>query len=724
MTFNNFEELVHTIENDLGQEFKNDFRNSRKFLAGLTNLPNYIMFSEFDDKKSEWVYNRGGKKEIQYHIFLREGKIGYGLAINSQRGSFNNDDPAEIANDFGKAFKNISDKIYQILPDYSFIIGSQDELGVMEEGEFILFGNLIPITNNTIQNDDYQKLLSDLIKQLEVYKLVYKEKNLLTRNKKNLSIQMESIQEKIDILKYKKQIILQGPPGTGKTRMAEEIANQFIGNKSIVSISDYAEEYIKNFKATDLTLEIDTKSEKLLKEFQDIFPISKLESIDIEDYALGNGSKESFCYYIEKALAYTCRFSPGPAGTTAYGISFNKDNGDVRVDFGENPESYMAKLRKMLVDLASSKDYSKAREMKFWYSFILKVLHSYFPNDYFPVLSKKHLKIFAKIFKIEINNYDDIQLNILINNKFNELKTNLKSPISSIVLMKHLYEKFDLKDENFNDIIISEVVSKGGEYKIIQFHPSYTYEDFVRGINAVTTTNGIIYKAKNKILADYADKAFKNENEKYILIIDEINRANLSSVLGELIYALEYRYKFNDTQREREKAEVLSMYGIIDDEGENKENFTLRLPENLYIIGTMNTADRSVGHIDYAIRRRFAFVEVLPEKLEDNSEIYFNTTDFMDVAKLFIKIGEDDVVDFENAENSDFLSDDFSAKDVALGHSYFIADKKKISEDNKQEYFNMKMKYEVIPILNEYLKDGVFNEKATVKIKEIEQRFA
>ena len=98
--------------------------------------------------------------------------------------------------------------------------------------------------------------------------------------------------------------------------------------------------------------------------------------------------------------------------------------------------------------------------------------------------------------------------------------------------------------------------------------------------------------------------------------------------------------------------------------------------------------------------------------------------DFMDVAKLFIKIGEDDVVDFEKAENSDFLSDDFSAKDVALGHSYFIADKKKISEDNKQEYFNMKMKYEVIPILNEYLKDGVFNEKATVKIKEIEQRFA
>jgi hypothetical protein len=373
------------------------------------------------------------------------------------------------------------------------------------------------------------------------------------------------------------------------------------------------------------------------------------------------------------------------------------------------------------------------------------------------------------------------------------------------------------------------------QFKLIQFHPSYTYEDFVRGIVAESKGDKIEYKNVNKTLGEFAEVALKNyttsketgidnnldswidtqfelfkedikaqlpENEiplsgditiydvadnsfkygknwktashilfgefkslvraviknelelsnkqmdkekfrhahyrytyynallekffqeykyessgelikekKYILVIDEINRANLSSVLGELIYALEYR---NES--------VHSPYGIKDEN--NKVKTELILPPNLYIIGTMNTADRSVGHIDYAIRRRFAFVDVLPEKLEDNSEIYFNTTDFMDVAKLFIKIGEDDVVDFEKAENSDFLSDDFSAKDVALGHSYFIAEKKKISEDKKQEYFNMKMKYEVIPILNEYLKDGVFNEKATVKIKEIEQRFA
>lgn len=375
------------------------------------------------------------------------------------------------------------------------------------------------------------------------------------------------------------------------------------------------------------------------------------------------------------------------------------------------------------------------------------------------------------------------------------------------------------------------------QFKLIQFHPSYTYEDFVRGIVAKPNPDGegIIYEAENKTLGDFATKALDNflaskgqltidsefqtrfntlideinseinsgkifkfgdkstaeiisvgneyliysfperkeirykllfsdiekvynkrqeinipidlrdkekelglqmkgkypyyfmilkslekielpenfnlensdvEEKPYILVIDEINRANLSSVLGELIYALEYRGE-----------EVESMYEV---DGSQK----LILPPNLYIIGTMNTADRSVGHIDYAIRRRFAFVEVLPEKLKDNDDMFFNTEDFVKVAKLFIKVGENDEIDFEKAEDSEFLSDDFSAKDVALGHSYFIADRKKITEDNKQEYFKMKMKYEVIPILNEYLKDGVFNEKATVKIKEIEQRFA
>ena len=92
----------------------------------------------------------------------------------------------------------------------------------------------------------------------------------------------------------------------------------------------------------------------------------------------------------------------------------------------------------------------------------------------------------------------------------------------------------------------------------------------------------------------------KEPLKPYVLIIDEINRANLPAVLGELIYALEYR---------GEKVE--SMYETEEDGN------VLIIPPNLYIIGTMNTSDRSVGHIDYAIRRRFAFIELLPKVLTD-----------------------------------------------------------------------------------------------------------
>jgi 5-methylcytosine-specific restriction endonuclease McrBC GTP-binding regulatory subunit McrB len=180
-------------------------------------------------------------------------------------------------------------------------------------------------------------------------------------------------------------------------------------------------------------------------------------------------------------------------------------------------------------------------------------------------------------------------------------------------------------------------------------------------------------------------EAVETKLKNYVLIIDEINRANLSSVLGELIYALEYRNKPVD-----------SMYEIDGDK-------RLVLPPNFYIIGTMNTADRSVGHIDYAIRRRFAFVDVLPEVLEEDEEIYFNTDAFTKVAALF---------------NSKNISPEFEAKDVQIGHSYFIVKKEDaLSKEERDELFRLKMDYEVIPILLEYVKDGILT--GTVEGKDV-----
>lgn len=230
--------------------------------------------------------------------------------------------------------------------------------------------------------------------------------------------------------------------------------------------------------------------------------------------------------------------------------------------------------------------------------------------------------------------------------------------------------------------------------KLIQFHPSYTYEDFVRGMVAVPADNGVAYKVLDRVLAETAKEATENPAANYVLILDEINRANLPAVLGELIYALEYRGQA-----------VNSLYAKEGDDVEGNGN-ELILPKNLYIIGTMNTADRSVGQIDYAIRRRFAFVDILPKDLEGKLEqgYQFASDSFKDVAELFVKAynANTDYTQMNTAK-SDHLSEEFHPKEVWLGHSYFI----------HQGDFETKLNYEIKPLLREYVQDGILKASAT-----------
>lgn len=233
--------------------------------------------------------------------------------------------------------------------------------------------------------------------------------------------------------------------------------------------------------------------------------------------------------------------------------------------------------------------------------------------------------------------------------------------------------------------------------KIIQFHPSYTYEDFVRGIVVKTENNQVQYLTKNKVLADFAEKAKSAEEAAgeenappYILIIDEINRANLPAVLGEMIYALEYRGE-----------PVESIYAT-------ENGATLILPKNLYIIGTMNSADRSARYLDYAIRRRFAFYKMLPQSLEKSDlgeEKAFHHPLFDAVSTLFIEnYVENKQEGMNNYSPASTLNPEFDYQDVWLGHSYFIYDKTYPIE--------MRLEYEIKPILHEYVRDGILNHQA------------
>lgn len=236
-------------------------------------------------------------------------------------------------------------------------------------------------------------------------------------------------------------------------------------------------------------------------------------------------------------------------------------------------------------------------------------------------------------------------------------------------------------------------IDSSEQIEIIQFHPAYTYEDFIRGIVTEPVGDKINYTSKDKLFLELVTKAFNDtENKPYILIIDEINRSNLSSVLGELIYALEYRGQ-----------NFKSMYA------DKNGKFELKIPDNLFIIGTMNTADRSVGHIDYALRRRFAFYDVLPTRIESDE---FELELFEKVSKLFVKEIKSSVNELLASEH---LSLEFQDRpqDIWLGHSYFF---KKANVD-----FKLRIQYEIVPILQEYLKDGILNNTEEVKniIKDI-----
>ena len=137
-------------------------------------------------------------------------------------------------------------------------------------------------------------------------------------------------------------------------------------------------------------------------------------------------------------------------------------------------------------------------------------------------------------------------------------------------------------------------------HEIVQFHPSYTYEEFVVGIKPFTENGQVTFAPTDGAFKQLCDRARSDPNRPYVMTVDEINRGNIPKIFGELLFALEYR---------NEGVRLPYLSG-----GE-----AWKIPENVYLIGTMNTADRSIALIDVALRRRFYFIEMRPdyELLED-----------------------------------------------------------------------------------------------------------
>lgn len=177
---------------------------------------------------------------------------------------------------------------------------------------------------------------------------------------------------------------------------------------------------------------------------------------------------------------------------------------------------------------------------------------------------------------------------------------------------------------------------------VVQFHPSTSYEDFFEGYRPEETGGQLTYQLRKGPLALLAERAEANPGVPHVLVIDELNRANLPKVFGELLYLLEYRGD-----------EVQTLY---------RPDEPFSLPENLLVIGTMNTADRSIALVDAALRRRFNFIPFFP----DDGEMEGLLRRWLEQAKEPLWVA--DLVEYVNAK----LVEELGGPDLQLGPSYFM----------------------------------------------------
>lgn len=209
----------------------------------------------------------------------------------------------------------------------------------------------------------------------------------------------------------------------------------------------------------------------------------------------------------------------------------------------------------------------------------------------------------------------------------------------------------------------------------VQFHQSYSYEDFVEGFRPLEGREG--FELREGVFKEFCEKAAADKDNAYFCIIDEINRGNISRIFGELLMLLE------SDKRGDEHSLNLVYSGK-----------PFSVPENLYIIGMMNTADRSLAMIDYALRRRFCFYSMRPAFDSEGFKTYAGTV----ACSLFHR-----AVEAVKNLNTEIVKDKSLGQGFEIGHSYFCTDK---PEDINEDVVRNIISFEIIPTIEEYWFDN------------------
>ena len=217
-----------------------------------------------------------------------------------------------------------------------------------------------------------------------------------------------------------------------------------------------------------------------------------------------------------------------------------------------------------------------------------------------------------------------------------------------------------------------KVLVDEGKISFVTFHQSYGYEDFIEGIKVKRVEGQLNYDVESGVFKNICERAKNNPNENYVLIIDEINRGNVSKIFGELITLIE-ESKREGKSEELEGLEVTLPYS----------NEPFSVPNNLYIIGTMNSSDRSLTSVDIALRRRFEFIEMMPKP---------DVLSGIDIEGVSVQA----ILETMNKRIKVLLD-----RDHCIGHAYFTS----LIEEPSLELLMTIFEKRIIPLLQEYFFD-------------------
>jgi 5-methylcytosine-specific restriction protein B len=333
--------------------------------------------------------------------------------------------------------------------------------------------------------------------------------------------------------------------------------------------------------------------------------------------------------------------------------------------------------------------------------------------------------------------------NYEIRKVLNEILEIRNTPVDNVLLSRFLWKYGNtqgLADEDTPNVILYGPPGTGktyavknsldflcqgdrSRYEFVQFHPSFTYEDFIEGIKpkGVTENGNIKFELVNGIFKRFCIRAKENLDKDYYFVVDEINRANLSSVFGETLLCIEKDYRHDGIGDENLiKTQYSSL--IEDMIKQDKENISLAyhlvdgnayfgVPKNVFFIGMMNDVDKSIDAFDLALRRRFKWIRKDCDYDVIENEVKFrNGEDFHNIKKYT-----------KSCKNlNEFISEELSmGKSYEFGHSFFmkitsISNSRTISSKNLDVLFALHLK----PTLKEYLRSMFAESQLDNKLEE------